>query len=145
MDQLSVLKEIYDETAQQRNASIGALQDAQTALNDARVQLKLAENQAAAVVATDQAIVAKKKVVEDLYNGSLARPQALLAKIDSLTSELVESSDRRKRANAIVFAQTKKVSEAETQLAVVQMEFERVSGEIAKLSGEIQRISSALN
>ena len=145
MDQLSVLKEIYDETAQQRNAAIGTLQDAQTALNDARVQLKMAEHQASTEIVADEAIIAKKKVVEDLYNGSLARPQSLLAKIDTLMSEQIESADRRKRAKAIVFAQTKKVSEAETQLAVAQMEFERVSGEIAKLSGEIQRVSSALN
>jgi hypothetical protein len=145
MDQLSVLKEIYDETAQPRNAAIGALQDAQGVLNDARVQLRMAEHQASTAIATDEAIIAKKKVIEDLYNGSLARPQSLLAKIDALVSEQIESADCRKRANAIVSFQSKKVSEAKTQLAVAQMEFERVSGEIAKLSGEIQRIGSALN
>jgi|HubBroStandDraft_1064217.scaffolds.fasta_scaffold07305_2 chromosome segregation ATPase len=145
MDQLSVLKEIYDETAQQRNSAIGALQDAQGVLNDARVQLKIAENQAATAVAADEAILAKKKVVEDLYNSSLARPQALLAKIDALTSELTDSGDRRKRAKEIVFAQTKRVSEAETHLAVAQIEVDRVSGEITQLGGEIQRIRSALN
>jgi hypothetical protein len=145
MDQLSALKEVYDETAQQRNTAIGALQDAQAVLNDARVQLKIAENQAATAIAADEAIVAKKKTFEDLYNGSLVRPQSLLAKIDALVSDQIESADRRKRAKAIVFAQTKKVSEAETQLAVAQVEFDRLSGEIAQLSGEIQRISSALN
>lgn len=145
MDQLSVLKEIYDETAQRRNGAIGALQNAQDVLNDARVQLKIAEHQAATAVAADEAIGAKKKTVEDLYNNSLVRPQALLAKIDALNSEQVESADRRKRAKEIVFAQTKRVSEAETQLAVAQIEFDRVSGEIAQLSGEIQRIRSALN
>jgi lysozyme family protein len=145
MDQLSALKEVYDETAQRRNAAIGVLQDAQVVLNDARIQLKIAESQAAAAVASDDAIVAKKKTFEDLYNGSLVRPQAILAKIDALVSDQIESAARRKRAKEIVFAQTKKVSEAETQLAVAQIEFDRVSGEIAQLSGEIQRISSALN
>jgi glutathionylspermidine synthase len=145
MDQLSVLKEIYDETAQRRNTAIGALQNAQDVLNNARVVLKLADNQASTAVAADEAVVAKKKIVEDLYNGSLARPQALLTKIDALTAEQIKTVGERKRAKEIVFAFTKKVSEAETQLAIAQIEFDRVSGEITQLSGEIQRISSALN
>jgi hypothetical protein len=145
VDQIGILKEVRDETVQRRNAAIEEQQAAEIALNNLRVNLKIVERQAQEAVSRDEAVSQKMTQVRDLYNGSLVKPQALLTKLDALTTEQVETARARKQAREIVATFTSAVAQAETKLAVARANFEMVSNEITQLDAEMQRVRVALN
>jgi len=144
MDQLSLLKKTYAEIAERRDAAFRVLEAAHDTLNNARTQLKIAAAQLDTEITKDEAVAAEKKLADDTYNNSLVRPQALLTTIDALVSEQIETARLRSQAKAIAFVCRQEVSKAERQLAVAQINFDRVSAEAAQFDGEIRRISSAL-
>jgi ethanolamine utilization cobalamin adenosyltransferase len=141
---VSTLRETRNEIVYERYARMGRLDKAQRILEDSRLNLKQAQDQERVAVQADEDVKEKQRVLIDSLNGMSEKPQYLLDKIGRLQGEQLTTYRARQIAQEIARSRQREVTQAETALAVAQMDMQAIDKDIADIDSKIQEAQARL-
>jgi hypothetical protein len=136
--QLAIYQETRNEIVQERYARIERQQKAQLILDDARQNLRRAQDKDRAAVQADEDIKEKQRVLVDSLNGMTEKPQYLMDKVTRLTAEQLQTYRARMAAHEIVQARQSEVRDAERDYAVTQVDMRQIDKDIADIDAKIR-------
>src|SRR5208337_1128110 len=128
---LAMLQETRNEIVRERNARIERRQQAHLILDDARENLRRAQDKARAAAQADEDVKEKQRILVDSLNGMTEKPQYLMDKVTRLQAEQLQTYRARMAAHEIDRARQTEVTNAERDYAIAQKNIEQSDKDIA--------------
>jgi hypothetical protein len=135
---LATLSETRDEIVQERTERIRRLQQTQIVLDDARDNLRRAQEKDRAAVQADEDVKEKQRVLVDNLNGMSEKPQYLMDKVTRLQTEQLQTYRARMAAHEIARNRQREVTDAEREYAVAQMNMQQIDKDISDIDAKIR-------
>jgi hypothetical protein len=139
---LATLQETRREIVDLRGQRINRLQEGNDAVNDAQTNLQVARNREQVDIQKDEDIKAKMRELTDHLNGLTEKPQFLLDKLSRLGVEQLATYRTRQAQSEIVRARQRELTDAQTQLAVAQINLQASDNDVAAIDAQIREVQS---
>jgi chromosome segregation ATPase len=126
------------DVVQERGACLDKIDRLRAVYENAKETLRRTNDQEQAAVSIDDSKRAETKRLVDHVNGLPNQPQVFLERISKLESELQQTSDQRKSANAETRKRQQQVDLATTNLTLAEAELKKIEKNLAEVDEQLR-------
>jgi hypothetical protein len=135
---LAKLQETRHEIVEEWGRRSGRLQIMQSILEEARRNLRRAQDDERITVLEDEDVKEKRRVLTKSITGLIDKPQYLLDKLSRLEAEQLETYRKRVAATEITRQRQRRLDNAETRLSVFQEDLNTSDRDLAEIDAQIR-------
>jgi chromosome segregation ATPase len=135
---LATLQKTRHEIVEEWGRRSGRLQVMQSILEEARINLRRAQDEERITVQEDEDVKEKRRVLTKSITGLVDKPQYLLDKLSRLEAEQLETYRKRVAATEITRQRQRRLDNAETRLSVFQEDLNTSDRDLAEIDAQIR-------
>jgi chromosome segregation ATPase len=137
---LATLQEIRHEIVEEWGRRSGRLQVMQSILEEARINLRRAQDEERIAVQADEDVKQKRRVLTKSITGLVDKPQYLLDQSSRLEAEQLETYRKRVAATEITRQRQRRFDNAETRLSVFREDLNTSDRDLAEIDAQIREV-----